>query len=245
MKGPSLHQLEREVEAARAKLATDLATLASPTTFSDFKEQLKAGAADTKEALIQNAKSTLATKFQQAVDDLKAKAIANPGAALAITAGIAWRLVHRPPIATALIGGGLYSLFKTSFPRAPYMDLYDEDEGVRRFRTNGSSGMVSQKMADVTGKVEQWGVEASALAQRAVEELKDRTSAAADKASKVFDDAQQTATEMAAKTAGDASAAVIDSLRDEDLRDKLLFGAAALAVAAAFGISFTRTEELR
>ena len=47
------------------------------------------------------------------VDDLKAKAAANPAATLAIGAGIAWRAFRHPPIATALIGAGLFSLLRT------------------------------------------------------------------------------------------------------------------------------------
>src|SRR4026208_651381 len=46
--------------------------------------------------------------------DLKARAAANPSAALAIGAGLAWRLVKHPPIATALIGAGAPSLWRTN-----------------------------------------------------------------------------------------------------------------------------------
>jgi hypothetical protein len=40
--------------------------------------------------------------------------------------------------------------------------------------------------------------------------------------------------------ANQAAAAVQETLRDEDVRDKFLLGAAALAVAAAVGISYQR-----
>lgn len=250
MSEPSLNQLERDVEAARAKLASDLATLRSPATFSEFTEDLKVEALDAKDALIEKAKSTATSTIQQVVDDLKAKAAANPGAALAIGAGLAWRLIHRPPIATALVGAGLYSLLRTTpAPDTPYMGLYDEDrERVRRYGSNGSgqSGLLSQatEMADtVKEKVQQWGAEAGAAAQNAATDIKDKTAALANQASNVFDDAQQTASEMVAKTAAmasHASAAIQDTLRDEDARDKILLGAAALAVAAAVGISYRR-----
>jgi hypothetical protein len=39
--------------------------------------------------------------------DLKARAAANPLALAAVAAGVGWRLFHRPPIATALVGLGL------------------------------------------------------------------------------------------------------------------------------------------
>jgi hypothetical protein len=50
-------------------------------------------------------------------DDVKARAAANPAALIAIGAGLAWRLMQRPPIASALIGVGLYSLWKTEAKR--------------------------------------------------------------------------------------------------------------------------------
>jgi hypothetical protein len=39
-------------------------------------------------------------------DDVKARAAANPAAVIAIGAGLAWRLLQRSPIASALIGVG-------------------------------------------------------------------------------------------------------------------------------------------
>ena len=56
--------------------------------------------------------------------EMKARAAANPAAALALGAGLAWRLVQRPPIASALVGIGLLSLWRTdpSHP-APGADL--------------------------------------------------------------------------------------------------------------------------
>ena len=59
MSDPSLHQLEREVESARAKLAGDLSTLRSPTTYSEFTSGLKNEALDVKDALVDKAKSSV------------------------------------------------------------------------------------------------------------------------------------------------------------------------------------------
>ena len=114
MSDPSLHQLERDVEAARVKLAGDLATLRSPATYSEFTSDLKEEAFEMKDALVDKAKSSVQATIESVVDELKARAAANPTAALAIGAGIAWRLIQRPPIATALVGAGLYSLFRTT-----------------------------------------------------------------------------------------------------------------------------------
>jgi hypothetical protein len=50
--------------------------------------------------------------IQRIIADLKERAAANPAAILAIGAGLAWRLIHRPPIASLLVGIGLVSLFR-------------------------------------------------------------------------------------------------------------------------------------
>src|SRR6187402_1391933 len=114
MSDPTLHQLEREVEASRAKLAGDLSVLRSPATYSEFTSDLKSDVLDAGDALVDKAKASVQSTIESFVDDLKARAAANPAAALAIGAGIAWRLIQRPPIATALVGAGLFSLFRTT-----------------------------------------------------------------------------------------------------------------------------------
>jgi hypothetical protein len=107
MSEPTLRELERDVEATRAKLARDLSTLRSPSTFAEFSEEVKQEAIGAKDAVLDHAKSSALSFF----DDLKARAAANPAAALVIGAGVAWRLFKHPPIATALVGAGLYSLW--------------------------------------------------------------------------------------------------------------------------------------
>src|SRR3954468_15660418 len=108
MSGPSLRELERDVEQTRGRLARNLATLRSPATFSEFTDDLKQEALDTKDALLEKARDTAQSTAQSFLDDLKARAAANPAATLAIGAGIAWRLLRHPPIATALVGAGLF-----------------------------------------------------------------------------------------------------------------------------------------
>ena len=68
-----LANLEREVEMARARLAGNLSTLVSTDTYSELKEDVK-----------DEARSALA----KMVENLKARAAANPAAALAIGAGL-------------------------------------------------------------------------------------------------------------------------------------------------------------
>jgi hypothetical protein len=242
----SLQQLEREAEEARAKFANDLATLRSPETLSEFSGALKAEALEVKDDVIEKAKSTATSTMWRVADDLKAKAAANPGAALAIGAGLAWRLIHRPPIATALVAAGLFSLLRTRpAPNTPYMGLYDEDRD-RVLTNSGQTDLFSQAAemaATARDKVEQWSADASAAAQQTAETIKETTASVANAASRTLNEAQQTASNISSKTAamaGRASSAVQETVQDEEVRDKFVLGAAALAVAAAVGISFGR-----
>jgi ElaB/YqjD/DUF883 family membrane-anchored ribosome-binding protein len=223
----TLNRLERDVEAARAKLALDLATLRSPATFAEFKDDVKEQALDAKDALVDQIKTSARSTVRQLVDDLAAKAAANPVAALAIGAGVAWRLVQRPPIASALVGAGLFSLLRTPTP-------------------NGSGpGFVAAagEFADsATEKLHDW----STQAQDAAASLREKTEFLAQRAAGALNDAQQIQSDVAARTAAmasRASAAVQDTLADDEVRDKALLGAAALAVAAALGIAYQRRGE--
>jgi hypothetical protein len=110
----TLRQCEREVEQARSKLSHDLATLRAPETISAFTDDLKRDAIETKDVLLDQVTQTAQSKLSDFVEELKARAAANPVATLAIGAGIAWRLLRHPPIATALIGAGVYGLWRTN-----------------------------------------------------------------------------------------------------------------------------------
>jgi hypothetical protein len=68
---------------------------------------------EAKDSLLDKAKTTVQSSIESLVEDVKARAAANPAAALMIGAGIAWRLMRHPPIATALVAAGVLSLFRT------------------------------------------------------------------------------------------------------------------------------------
>ena len=95
----SLREQEHEVERSRTKLTQDLGVLCSSETFAAFTDDLKKEAFETRDAFWEK---------------LKARAASNPAAVMAIGAGLAWRIIQHPPIASALIGVGLFSLWKTS-----------------------------------------------------------------------------------------------------------------------------------
>ena len=150
MSDADLNTLECDVAQARARFADDLARLRSPDNLARFKDDLWAEARETKDELVDKTKEAAKDGAQRVLTELKERAAANPLAAAAIGVGLAWRLVHRPPIATLLIGAGLFGLLRTSAPQRsaePYMEFYDEDaanspeDGRRRSRsTRGRLG---------------------------------------------------------------------------------------------------------
>jgi hypothetical protein len=94
-------------------LARDLDRLRSAKTISAFKEDVLAQASETTDQLFGKAKDSLSDGMQNLWHEVKARAAANPAAALAIGAGLAWRMVQQPPIASVLVGIGLLSLWRT------------------------------------------------------------------------------------------------------------------------------------
>jgi gas vesicle protein len=257
-----LRSYEQDVERARAKLASDLATLRSPGTMSSFARELKHEALDAKDAVIEGAKSSVQSTVSGVVEDLKAKAAANPAAALAIGAGVAWRLIQNPPIATALVGLGLYSLLRTDAARPSY--------GVQPDYVAQGRERLKEQVADVAASAKSAAAQAGEAASAKASELADL---AKDKASEWADNALQIAKDvgasvgMSASSMADSAAATARRLQQEaqeaaenayvqaggvmnhvtaagqaavakpESRDTLLLGVAGLAVAAALGIA--------
>jgi hypothetical protein len=226
MSQADLNALEREVELTRAKFANDLARLRSPHNIAEFKEDLWARARETKDGI---------------VADLKARAAANPAAAAALAAGVAWRLFHRPPIATLLVGLGLFGLFRTSPSQADYaqaQEFFDPEKWSSR----------ASDVADAAKqKVQDWRAQASQVVREAKTQVAETAVSMAERASDALRDAGDTARDRVTRLADDAasvsdqaSARLHAAMPDRDDRDTLLFGAAALAVTAAVGIAFQR-----
>jgi hypothetical protein len=232
MSEADLNALEREVELSRARFAHDLARLRSPHTLAEFKEELWAQARATKDGV---------------VSDLKARAAANPAALAAIAAGVAWRLFHRPPIATALVGLGLLSLLRTA-PERPdeetWIDRYAEDPvGELRSRAGELADAAKQKVKDLSEQ-------ASQAADEVTKELKERAATATERATETLRGASDTARDRVMRLADDApsvsdriSASLRAAAPSPEERDNYLLGAAAVAVAAAVGIALQRRAQ--
>jgi len=227
MANEDLRELEREVEAARARLTGDLAVLRSPEIYSEFADNLKQTALDTRDSLVDEARTRTQSVVDEILDKVKSKAAANPAAVLLIGAGIAWHLVRRPPIVAALLGGGLYSLLRTAPSRShlddrEYMDEARanlQDQAISMARSAGEAGMQAadmarQKAADLAQTAAQAGREATGMARQKAAEL---TEAAAQTGRQATGIAKQKAAELteAAAQAGRQAAQTVRSTAAE------------------------------
>jgi hypothetical protein len=227
MSQAELDALERDVERSRAKFESDLARLRSPGIISSFKDDLWA---ETSGAVKDGA--------QKILDDLKRRASANPAAALAIGAGLTWRLATRPPIASLLVGVGLISLLRTGHSKS-----------------NGETGVAAQARelaGSAREKMQEWSQGAADAVQQSMTQLADGAASAAKQASTVVQGAstaaRETATQIADKAAEmtqHASQLTREVTSDDKVRDNMLLGAAALAVTAALGIAYQRRAHAR
>jgi len=260
----SLLECEREVEVAREKLRKDLSTLQSPITFSSFANELKSEALETKHVVVERAKETVRTTVEDFLEDVKARAAANPAAALAIGAGVAWQLIRHPPVTTLLVGAGALSLWRTT-PRSTQRDTDYVEEGKQRLKEQ-----VSEFAADVAGvatdtarALAEKAAQASETAMSAGREWsRDATRTAADLTSQATQAAQGAVT-AARSTMSDAAEQTMSIAResaanartltrgavyrardkisaDAGTQDKLLLGIAGLAVAGALGIAWQK-----
>jgi hypothetical protein len=263
-------QCEREVELARAKLKRDLGTLRSPRTFSSFTDELKAEAFKAKEAVVQHAKNAVHTGVEDFVEDVKAKAAANPAAALAIGAGIAWQMLRHPPIASLLVGAGLFSLWRTPTLRVggrSNKDYLDEgkqrlkqqvsDLGVEASKVAADAGRVVTEKAgqtydSATTRVERWShaaaesvadltSRATAKGEGVIAAARDSIDETGNAAAALANRASKTAKTFARDTATSLSEMTRnDLLAPTETRDKILLGVAGLAVAGALGLAYRK-----
>jgi hypothetical protein len=235
-----LEHLEREVESARSRLANNLSTLTSADTYSAFREDLKDEARNALSRMVEN---------------VKARAAANPAAALAIGAGLTWRLLQRPPITAALIGAGLISLLRTTPVASNGFERDYYSEGKQRLKQQAAelADTVKDQAVELAGQIKEQASEVAAAASDGVRNLsadvaagvKDQAASLSRRAYRTFEDGIDSAAsasgrvgEITQRTAREARYA----LRDPDVRDNLLLGIAGVAVVAALGIAYQRSD---
>jgi hypothetical protein len=194
-----LDRLEEDVAKARERVVADVARLRSPAAMAEFKADIG---------------NTFSDTAQRTLDGLKSKAAANPAAVLAIGAGLLWRFARHPPIASALIGVGLASLFRTNpgSPPSPVVTRTGEvlhaagetasalTEQAREFTVQAREAAAAAA-ARVTETAERVTDQATQMAARVAERGARLSDQAADTASRLSDDASAAATRMSGHAA--------------------------------------------
>jgi hypothetical protein len=233
---PDLDQLERDLQETRGKLARDLDRLRSTETISGFKADLLAQVSETKDDLVGKAKASVTAGAQDLWDEVKARAAANPAAALALGAGLAWRLLQRPPIASALVGIGLISLWRTDPQNpAPGADLAARSGEL--LQTARAKAKVAG--ADLHARTEQIRSAASEFMEGTAEAAGDALEAS-HHAMETIRRRGQEMIPVAADSARAAMDRMVELSPSVKERDQILLGAAALALAAAVGVAAQR-----
>ena len=245
MGGASLHDYEFEVEQSRKRLTQDVAVLCSSDTFAAVTDDLKKEAFDTRDALWEK---------------IKARAASNPAAVIAIATGLAWRLIQRPPIASALIGVGLFSLWKTT-PRTAYdatgrqLDYVEQSKETLKEQAgqafaatanvaDKAQGAVTAKGMEVwesaKEKMQEWHEGAGRVFDETTSNLKSSGESILEKVKASGDDvrADMRARERHLREQMDDLASnTVQKLHDDDTRNNLLLGIAGAAIVAALGIA--------
>jgi hypothetical protein len=233
---PDLNLLEHDLQETRARLARDLDRLRSTETISGFKADLLAQASQTKDELVGKAKDSVSASVRDLWSEMKARAAANPAAALALGAGLAWRLMQRPPIASALVGIGLLSLWRTD-PRRPAPGANLAARSAEFLETaKGKAEDASAALHERAGQV-----------RSAAGEWMDSTAEAVGNAVQASQETIETVRQRGQEmlpVAADGARAVMSRIGEfspsAKERDQILLGAAALALAAAVGVATQR-----
>jgi gas vesicle protein len=217
-----LDLLELDVVEARCRVKDDLANLRAP------------GVANLKRDL----KRDLTSSADDVLTNIKDRLTANPVATLAIGAGLAWRFVHRPPVASLLVGYGLYSLMRTDPSRPSAMSAYAtqavEAGAALADRVTRAAGDAQSAAADKLGAVREAAAQTAQAVNANASQWADR---AAQTASGTAEAVMQGATSARESVYRGAQAVQEAAHRD---KDTYLLGFAAAALAAAIGISAQR-----
>jgi hypothetical protein len=240
MTNGQVESLEREVEEARRRVLADVARLRSPETMAAFKRDVSSEVRRRKDRLVDNGKEAARSRAKDLMESIKAKIAANPGAALAIGAGLAWRFYRHPPVTPLLVGAGLTALLRTD-PQHPRVG---SDVTAR-------AATVARVARD---RVREWPESPAAEHFRELaSDAKDRVVELGSRAHEKLTGLPESATEAARhgwsetmrqgrSLASTGSTALRDAFTS-DQRDTYLLGFAAVALAAAVGMTAARSNQ--
>jgi hypothetical protein len=226
MSHAELDRLEGDVRDARRRLRSDLEVLRAPETFSSFKEEVLGEARQSRDDIVANVKNVATDRVERFVADIKERAAANPVAVGAIAAGVAWRILRKPPITTMLVGYGLIGLWRTK-PGQPAAGA----ETVYR---------AADMAIEAKEQVEQWGSEAGDAIARASDVVVPAVTETVQRWSADVGETVSQATTSAQSLVASGSQRLQHIVMDKQERDKVLLGAAAVALTAALGLACLR-----
>jgi hypothetical protein len=249
-----LDRLEGDVHEARRRLTSDLEVLRAPGTFTSFKDELVAEARQSGDDAI-----TRATSWsERLLTEIKERAAANPLAVGAIAAGIGWRILRKPPITTMLVGYGVYSLFRTQPGQlAPGAETVYQaidaavtaKEQVQQWSKEAGEAVAHVRdvvVPAVTDTVQRWTGEAGEGVAEATDSVQALASSTSERAGRWGADVGATV----AEATGSLEAAALRGAQriqhvamDEQQREKVLLGAAAVALTTALWLAWLRRHE--
>lgn len=222
MSEPSLSFIEAELDETRRRLALDLSRLTSPSTLSALKQDVIEEVWQSRDELVEKTRDAARAASFEALNNLKGRIIANPVAALAIGGGIAWRLFRNPPVSSVLVGIGVMSLMKTEPGRDAVADLHA--------RAGAMADTAVNQISQLSLQAREASAEAIDSVSSAAAPIKDRiaelSQSARDEIADLFQRMGRVSQRGASKIA--------------ENRDNYLLGGAALAIAAALGVSYAR-----
>ena len=236
MSQADLDALERDVEAARNRVAGDVSRLRRPAIVADFKNDVTSKALSLKDELVQRASDTASGTAQRVWTDLKDRARANPGAVFAIGAGLAWHLARHPPITTVLVGLGLTSLMRTD-PASGELPIVTRatdlagtvHETVREWSAEGR-----EAIGTVAEKAREWSADGREAIETAAEKAREWSGEARAAAGDTLSQVSSRAADLAQNSGRRLSP------YDSEVRDSYLLGVATLAIGAAAVVSMRR-----
>jgi hypothetical protein len=229
MKESDLTRLERDVQEARAKVVADLAVLTAPQTVSGLRETVEAEASATKDRLLEAGREKIQSRVDTLIQTMKAKAAANPLAVAAIGAGVAYRLYRHPPVASVLVGAGLYSFLTTDSRERPFLERHGLEEAAETLkgRMREVKEVASETTTAAVEKTKEWVEHARSTGAELVADASDRIGETTQHLSRLAEGSPR----ITSRSTGVA---------DEEAKDRLLLGIAGLAVAAALGMAMQR-----
>jgi hypothetical protein len=240
MKNGKLESLERDVEEARRRVLGDVARLRSPETVASFKRDVSSEIRSRKDGLVAKGKEAARSRADGVVETIKAKIAANPGAALAIGAGLAWRFYRHPPVTPLLVGAGLTALLRTD-PEHPQVG---SDVAAR-------AALLARSAGD---RVREWPERPAAEHLRELaRDTKDRVVELGSRAHEKLTGLPQSAIEAGThgwseivrqgRSLGSTGSTALRDAFTTDQRDTYLLGFAAVALAAAVGMTAARSNQ--